>query len=219
MGSLQRLVQSCTRHHVVCNAIKRDTPRNLVLQSLTNFPSIVRWIKSDSSKNSSHSDDKNKNPHEPHEWHPEYKPMDPHKTGTGFGDPILTPGVKLHGSRPKTVEDFANPDDDKNWVSYGFDPIFKEEDRFMAHYSSFILITCVFGGVAFIFAYYPDFKLTNWATREAYLELDRRKKQFLQENGPLKPGQNIIYITKDYVDPNKITLPSEEELEGFEIII
>ena len=49
--------------------------------------------------------------------------------------------------------------------------------------------------------------MRDWAHREAYLQLAAREKAGM----PL--------IDKNHVDPEKITLPSDEELDDFEIII
>lgn len=59
----------------------------------------------------------------------------------------------------------------------------------------------------FYWAYLPDPQLQDWAQREAYLELRRR------EAAGLEP------ISKDFVDPSQIVLPSDEELGKTAIII
>ncbi|XP_061712302.1 NADH dehydrogenase [ubiquinone] 1 beta subcomplex subunit 11, mitochondrial [Cydia pomonella] len=96
---------------------------------------------------------------------------------------------------------------DKNWVSYGFDYENKDDDTSAHHASYFFTITLclVFGG--FAWAYAPDVSLRDWAQREAFLELRRREKAGLP---PVDPN---------YVDPKKVKLPSDEELNGVEIII
>nr|CAD7568712.1 unnamed protein product [Timema californicum] len=75
------------------------------------------------------------------------------------------------------------------------------------HATFFFSVTCclVFG--SFIFAYVPDFQLRDWAQREAFLELRRR------EHLGLPP------IDKNLIDPEKIVLPTDEELGDTEIII
>ncbi|CAH0720822.1 unnamed protein product, partial [Brenthis ino] len=100
-----------------------------------------------------------------------------------------------------------SPPEDKNWVSYGFDYNSKEEDTNVHHASFFFSVTLclVFGG--FAWAYAPDTHLRDWAQREAFLELHRREKAGLP---PIDPN---------YVNPNTIQLPSEEELSDVEIII
>lgn len=144
----------------------------------------------------------------------EFLPQDPHQ-GTGLADPTVRPDVSSTKSKiPKTVEDFANPDHDKNWISYGFDHLDKDWDRFTAHFAYLLCVSGVIWGTSIVFYYYPDFKFLDWSMREAFLEMNRRKKLGLKtESG------YTLYVTKDLVDPSTITLPSEEELEGFEIII
>lgn len=63
----------------------------------------------------------------------------------------------------------------------------------------------VIGGA--IWGYAPDPLLRDWAQREAFLTLRRR------EAAGLEP------ISRDYVDPASITLPSDEELGDTNIII
>uniref|UniRef100_A0A7R8ZA88 NADH dehydrogenase [ubiquinone] 1 beta subcomplex subunit 11, mitochondrial n=3 Tax=Timema TaxID=61471 RepID=A0A7R8ZA88_TIMDO len=95
----------------------------------------------------------------------------------------------------------------KNWMSYGFDFDNEQDDRNAMHATFFFSVTCclVFG--SFIFAYVPDFQLRDWAQREAFLELRRR------EHLGLPP------IDKNLIDPEKIVLPTDEELGDTEIII
>jgi len=95
----------------------------------------------------------------------------------------------------------------KNWVSYGFDFKNEEADRNAMHATFFFSITLciVFGG--FVWAYYPDILLRDWAQREGYLELRRRETQGL----PL--------IDRNLIDPSNISLPSDEELGDTEIVI
>ncbi|XP_045785213.1 NADH dehydrogenase [ubiquinone] 1 beta subcomplex subunit 11, mitochondrial [Maniola jurtina] len=99
------------------------------------------------------------------------------------------------------------PPEDKNWVSYGFDYESKEEDT-SAHHASFfftVSLCLVFG--SFAWAYAPDVHMRDWAQREAYLELHRREK------AGLKP------IDPNYINPQSMKLPSDEELCDVEIII
>lgn len=51
--------------------------------------------------------------------------------------------------------------------------------------------------------------MKDWSYREAYIEIARREKY------------GLPYISKDYIDPEKVaaTLPSDEELGDFQIII
>ncbi|XP_028129244.1 NADH dehydrogenase [ubiquinone] 1 beta subcomplex subunit 11, mitochondrial [Diabrotica virgifera virgifera] len=96
---------------------------------------------------------------------------------------------------------------DQNWISYGYEYTSKTDDRNAMHSIMFVSITlCIVMGTLF-FAYMPDYNLRDWAQREAFLELRRREEQGLPP------------IDANFVDPSKITLPSDEELEGVEIII
>ncbi|XP_053673413.1 NADH dehydrogenase [ubiquinone] 1 beta subcomplex subunit 11, mitochondrial [Anopheles nili] len=95
----------------------------------------------------------------------------------------------------------------KNWVSYGFDRKDQTNDTSAMNASFFFAVTlCLVLGSAY-WAYVPDPQLQDWAQREGYLELRRR------EAAGLEP------ISKDFVDPAQIVLPSDEELGNTEIII
>lgn len=107
---------------------------------------------------------------------------------------------------PVTVEDFAETKP-RNWVSYGYDYENYEEDRHTAKVVNFCVITILAVGGTFIFAYIPDVGNRDWAVREAYLLLHKREKLGL----PL--------IDKNYIDPEKIVLPTDEELGDTEIIL
>uniref|UniRef100_A0A7R9I294 NADH dehydrogenase [ubiquinone] 1 beta subcomplex subunit 11, mitochondrial n=1 Tax=Timema bartmani TaxID=61472 RepID=A0A7R9I294_9NEOP len=77
------------------------------------------------------------------------------------------------------------------------------------HMQAHLLSTETTGGsdFTFIFAYVPDFQLRDWAQREAFLELRRREQLGLPP------------IDRNLIDPEKITLPTDEELGDTEIII
>uniref|UniRef100_A0A182IK98 NADH dehydrogenase [ubiquinone] 1 beta subcomplex subunit 11, mitochondrial n=1 Tax=Anopheles atroparvus TaxID=41427 RepID=A0A182IK98_ANOAO len=95
----------------------------------------------------------------------------------------------------------------KNWVSYGFDRKDETNDRSAMNASFFFSVTlCLVLGSVY-WAYVPDPQLQDWSQREAFLELRRR------EAAGLEP------ISKDFVDPAQIVLPSDEELGKTEIII
>lgn len=116
-----------------------------------------------------------------------------------------TAGVAETIAKSETTE--STTTSKKNWVSYGFDFKSEEADRNAMHATFFFSITLciVFGG--FVWAYYPDVLLRDWAQREGYLELRRRETQGL----PL--------IDRNLIDPSKISLPSDEELADTEIVI
>lgn len=133
----------------------------------------------------------------------EINPADPE--GVGRAEAYIGPKVVKPPPGPKTAEEFANPPD--HWLSYGFDVIDKYNDRAYTHAFFFLLVTCVLFGYSAIFYYYPDVKLDSWAQREAYLELARRSRL----PGPI--------IDRNYVPPELINLPTDEELGDMEIII
>ncbi|KAI1713946.1 ESSS subunit of NADH:ubiquinone oxidoreductase (complex i) domain-containing protein [Ditylenchus destructor] len=94
------------------------------------------------------------------------------------------------------------------WLEYGHD---EYRDWYKFHLGAFMMFTMFAGWLIFIFLFMrPDYpELREWARREAYLEIERRQKAGL----PL--------ISKDLIDPKRVfpTLPSEEELRDFDIII
>ncbi|XP_015520839.1 NADH dehydrogenase [ubiquinone] 1 beta subcomplex subunit 11, mitochondrial [Neodiprion pinetum] len=95
----------------------------------------------------------------------------------------------------------------ENWVSYGFDRNSKTIDRNVMKQTLFVTVTLclVIGG--FGWSYLPDPLLKDWAQREAYLLL-----RYREENG-------LPLIDRNFIDPAKIKLPSDEELGDTEIII
>lgn len=100
----------------------------------------------------------------------------------------------------------AKPDS-KNWVSYGFDFRDKAQDRSAMRASYFFSITLCLVWGTFVWAYLPDPQLRDWAQREGHLALRQR-----EANG-------VEPISPHYINPQLITLPSDEDLEGVEIII
>ncbi|XP_032681721.1 NADH dehydrogenase [ubiquinone] 1 beta subcomplex subunit 11, mitochondrial [Odontomachus brunneus] len=95
----------------------------------------------------------------------------------------------------------------KKWVSYGFSEKDEAEDIHALHQTMFVTVTlCIVLG-ATIVAYLPDSKGTDWAQREAYLQL-----RYKEEHGLPRIDPNVV-------DPSKIYLPSDEELGDMEIII
>lgn len=101
----------------------------------------------------------------------------------------------------------ADAADAKNWVSYGFDFRDKATDRSAMRASYFFSVTLCLVWGTFVWSYLPDPQMRNWAQRQGYLTLRQRE---LAGEEP---------ISANYVDPASIQLPSEDELEGVEIII
>ncbi|CAH1957655.1 unnamed protein product [Acanthoscelides obtectus] len=97
--------------------------------------------------------------------------------------------------------------EENNWVSYGYDYKSKENDRNAMHSLMFITITLCITVGGFVMAYLPDYNLTSWAQREAYLELRRRE------------AAGLPAVDPNYIDPAKMVLPTDEELGDTEIII
>ncbi|XP_064606315.1 NADH dehydrogenase [ubiquinone] 1 beta subcomplex subunit 11, mitochondrial-like [Liolophura sinensis] len=119
-------------------------------------------------------------------------------------EPIQSP--KTDTERPEDMFP-ADPYHEKNWISYGYDLVDKEDDRFFHRVTMFLFISLGLCLTTFVIAYMPDNKLDQWSHREAYLELARREKDGL----PL--------IDCELIDPSTIELPSDEELGDTEIII
>ncbi|RWS29025.1 NADH dehydrogenase [ubiquinone] 1 beta subcomplex subunit 11-like protein [Leptotrombidium deliense] len=137
--------------------------------------------------------------------HWEIAPGDP-KHG-GDGDIFLHPGGQKRPPGPKTVEEFVDVDNQKNWVSYGFDFLDYRSDRRDFHMFHFSIVTLIFTLGAYIWFHYPDWQQFEWAHREAYLELYRREKLGL----PL--------VDKNLIDPSKIYLPTEEQLGDYPVYL
>lgn len=95
----------------------------------------------------------------------------------------------------------------KNWVSYGFDRRDHASDRSSTKASFFFSVTLCLVWGTFIWSYVPDLHSRDWAQREGFLQLRRR------EMAGLEP------ISKDYIEPNLMVLPSDDELGDTEIII
>lgn len=79
-------------------------------------------------------------------------------------------------------------------------------DAFEFHFMCFVFAGFFIGG-AFIFRYKRDGQYKHWAKREATLLIAE------------KDALGLPYIDRNYVDPAKIELPSDEELDGAEVII
>uniref|UniRef100_A0A0N7ZDC2 NADH dehydrogenase [ubiquinone] 1 beta subcomplex subunit 11, mitochondrial n=1 Tax=Scylla olivacea TaxID=85551 RepID=A0A0N7ZDC2_SCYOL len=95
----------------------------------------------------------------------------------------------------------------KNWVSWGFDRFSQVEDNSTMHMTFFVAITLCIVTTGFIWSYLPDFRMRDWAQREAFLELRRRE------------ALGLPAIDPDLVPLDKIELPEDEELGSREIII
>jgi len=106
----------------------------------------------------------------------------------------------------KEILEWVNKEKDKGWVSKGV--YYHDRDADFKHYHIITFLTMAFMIYgAWWFWYKPDFRQKRWAMREAFLVLRERERQGLDP------------IIKDYVDPAKLELPTEEELEGVELIL
>lgn len=120
---------------------------------------------------------------------------------------VSTSNKKYDSATVESVKSETKGEVQKSWITYGYDYKSKEEDRRTMHSTMFVSVSLCLVVGSIYWAYLPDYKLRDWAHREAYLELKRREKNGLH---PIDP--NLI-------DPAKIVLPSDEELGDTEIII
>jgi len=95
----------------------------------------------------------------------------------------------------------------KYWRTLGFNWHDEKLDQLDFNYVMFVTVTIGVVGIGFLFAYLPEFRLKDWSQREAYIEIARRE------------ALGLPYIDPNVVPPEKINLPTEEELGDFEIII
>lgn len=120
---------------------------------------------------------------------------------------VSTSNKKCETATVEAIKSGSKNVSQKSWVTYGYEYKSKEADRAAHHSIMFLSVTLclVFGGI--YWAYLPDLTFKDWSRREAYLELHRR-----EQNG-------LLPIDPNFIDPSKIYLPSDEELEDTEIII
>lgn len=118
-----------------------------------------------------------------------------------------SPKNKEAVAAPATAPAAAAKPDPKNWVSYGFDFRDEAQDSSAMRASYFFSITLCLVWGTFVWAYLPDPQMRDWAQREGHLALRQR-----EANG-------VEPISPHYINPQLISLPSDSELEGVEIII
>merc|ERR1711862_215428 len=106
----------------------------------------------------------------------------------------------------KEVTEWVEKELSKGWESTGMYPHDRERDGVAFHMltASFAIL---FVGFLWAYRYAPDLNRRHWSAREAYLVLHERE------------AANMELIPRDYVDPDKIELPTDEELEDTRIII
>ncbi|CAL4143526.1 unnamed protein product, partial [Meganyctiphanes norvegica] len=95
----------------------------------------------------------------------------------------------------------------KNWVSWGFSYASEEEDNTMMHMTFFASVTLCLVVTGFVWTYLPDYKMGDWAQREAFLELRRRE------------AEGLPLIDPNIVPVDAFELPEDDELGETEIII
>lgn len=135
--------------------------------------------------------------------------LDPEKKGVGveskytkdiYTNPLLTPPPR----NPRTPEDFRHPERLGHWVSHGFDWTNPKADKYMMNEAMFCLITCGIFAM-WLWSYGPDYKLRDWAKREAYFRTHKRE------------ALGLPLIDRNIVPPERIILPTEEELGDFPV--
>ncbi|KAM7537409.1 hypothetical protein Aperf_G00000072023 [Anoplocephala perfoliata] len=96
----------------------------------------------------------------------------------------------------------------KDWLPYGWNDYDKVDDTARYKTTTFVLVVCFTFGLFFQFWYRPRNVEWNWARREAYLELERRRNLGL----PL--------VDPDLIPRERVKLPTKEEMgPDFKIIL
>uniref|UniRef100_A0A6G1SAR7 NADH dehydrogenase [ubiquinone] 1 beta subcomplex subunit 11, mitochondrial n=1 Tax=Aceria tosichella TaxID=561515 RepID=A0A6G1SAR7_9ACAR len=113
-------------------------------------------------------------------------------------NPLLTPPPR----GPSSPEDFSNPSKLGHWYPIGFDFTDPVRDKYMWHELLFYFVT---GGmiVTWLYSYGPDLKDREWARREAFLRTHKRE------------ALGLPLIDPNVVDPDRIVLPTEEEIGDY----
>lgn len=95
----------------------------------------------------------------------------------------------------------------KDWITRGMNFEDEDHDRWSYYVVMFGLLTFINVFIGYYITYLPHRSWPNrdWVEREAYLELHRREKF----------GEPLV--DPDFIPKHKIVLPTEEELEGFDI--
>lgn len=115
-------------------------------------------------------------------------------------NPLLTPPPRS----PSTPDDFRNPERLGHWKSLGFDYTNPTIDKYMAHEAVFIFMAG-FLICTWLYAYGPDMKYKEWAKREAFLRTHKRE------------ALGLPLIDRDVIDPERMVLPTEEEIGDYDV--
>lgn len=115
-----------------------------------------------------------------------------------FLNPLLTPPPRS----PASPADFRYPEKIGHWKSYGFDYTSPKADAYEMHecIGMFVLSFIFFGTLGY---YVPDYDLSDWSKREAFLRTHKRE------------ALGIPLIDRNVVDPERVMLPTEEELQDW----
>merc|ERR1711963_644116 len=106
----------------------------------------------------------------------------------------------------KEITDWVEKEMSKGWESKGLYPHDKWRDE-MGYRMVFFSIGIMLVAIVWVYRYAPDNMKRHWAMREAYLVLQERE------------SKNMEKISRDYIDPDKIELPSDEELGDMRIYV
>uniref|UniRef100_A0A0N5BFY4 NADH dehydrogenase [ubiquinone] 1 beta subcomplex subunit 11, mitochondrial n=1 Tax=Strongyloides papillosus TaxID=174720 RepID=A0A0N5BFY4_STREA len=117
-----------------------------------------------------------------------------------FGDGWRRPLAKDQGGKMR-----------REWIWFGQVSHDEYKDWLSHHKASFLVVTFLtVWTTCWLIWMKPDWPSgREWALREAHLEMARREKA------------GLPYISKDFVDPKRVaaSLPSDEELRDFEILV
>jgi len=113
---------------------------------------------------------------------------------------------KIDKRTKEEITKYVGEELQKNWVGYGFYSFDRFRDTVAGNMAFFIVAASCWIPIWF-YNYMPDYQLRNWATREAYLLLKERE------------DAGVFPISKDFLDPAKVELPSDEELGDIDIRI
>ena len=94
----------------------------------------------------------------------------------------------------------------QRWRWHGFDPFDKKVDAYEFHVFCFC-VAGMFVFPIFMFRYKRKTPDRDWIRREAFLVLAERE------------AAGLVPVDVNYVDPAKLELPTDEELDGAEVII
>lgn len=135
--------------------------------------------------------------------------LNPEKKGYGYEgkytkdkyiNPLLTPPPRS----PRTPEDFRNPEQLGHWYPLGFDWTNPKVDKHLMNELMFAMVTFGIFGM-WLWSYGPDYKLRDWAKREAYFRTHKRE------------ALGLPLIDINVIPPERVHLPTEEELGDFPV--